>query len=275
MKSARITAELKKTLYFVERDLKLLLSYRFAFVMMFSSVFFNLIYMVLFGSMFGTNTPAAIKPYGTDYISYILVGSVGWSFMWSIAGATSSALRNEMLLGTFESILLTGTELPTMMVAYMIFGSLFGLISMGVIILIGIAILGISALSGAGLATLVLFLISIIMMGGFGMLFGGLTIWVKNIGQAFPVFQNISMIFAGVYFPLSVIPSYIRWLALLMPFYYQIEGIRLSLVPGKEVLVWHYVLMSALFAIILLVLGVASIHFGLNRARREGTTMFY
>ena len=275
MKKAQIMGELKKTIYFVERDLKLLLSYRFAFVMMFSSVFFNLIYMVLFGSMFGTNTPAAIKSYGTNYISYILVGSVGWSFMWSIAGATSSALRNEMLLGTFESILLTGTELPTMMVAYMIFGSLFGLISMGVIVLVGIAILGVSALSGAGLATWALFGISIIMMGGLGMVFGGLTIWVKNIGQAFPVFQNFSMIFAGVYFPLSVIPSYIRWVALVLPFYYPIEGIRLSLAPGKNIMAWHYALVSGIFAIILLVLGMASIHFGLNKARREGSIMFY
>ncbi len=270
-----ILHEIKKTIYFVERDFRVLMSYRLAFIMMFSSIFFNLIYLVFFGSMFGDATPTVLKPYGGDYISYILVGSVGWGFMWSIAGATSTSLRNEMMLGTLESLVLTGTSITTVMISYMLFGALFGLISIALIIGVGIALLGVSALSGATLATAALFALSVVMMGGLGMVFGGLTMWVKNVGRAFPLFQNFSMIFAGVYFPLAVIPASIRWVAKVLPFYYVIEGIRLSLIPDKMPLAWHYAVVTGVFSAVMISLGLISVRVGFDRARKEGTLTFY
>ncbi len=177
--------EIRKIGVFIKRDFRILFTYRLAFSTAFLGIIFNLFYLVLFGSMFGSRELSALTPYGGDFISYILVGSIGWGFMWSIMGMTSSSLRSEMMMGTMESILLTSTKISTIMIAYTIFGAVFGLLSIGVLIGVGFLCFGVS-FGTATIYTFIIMFLSALLMMGFGMIFGGLTIWVKNIGQVAP-----------------------------------------------------------------------------------------
>ncbi|PIV70461.1 MAG: hypothetical protein COS08_00155, partial [Euryarchaeota archaeon CG01_land_8_20_14_3_00_38_12] len=171
--------EIRKVGVFIKRDFRILFTYRLAFSTAFLGIIFNLFYLVLFGSMFGSRELSALLPYGGDFISYILVGSIGWGFMWSIMGMTSSSLRSEMMMGTMESILLTSTKISTIMLAYTIFGCIFGLLSIGILISVGFLCFGVS-FGTATIHTFIIMFLSALLMMGFGMIFGGLTIWVKN-----------------------------------------------------------------------------------------------
>jgi len=268
--------EIKKIPVFLERDFRLLLSYKLAFSMSFLSVVFTLFYLVLFGSMFGSSSISYLVPYGGDFISYILVGSVGWGFMWSIMSTTSSSLSIEMMLGTLESLLLTPTKILTLMISYSLFGSFFGLISIGVLLSIGYFIFGITAFTSASIYTVIIFILSATMMIGFGLIFGGLTIWLKNIGETIPILQNVVMFFCGVYFPISVIPSFLQPISNFIPFYYSIEGLRKSLIPStpaSELL--FYIAVLLLLSIFFILLGIFVLHKGLVKAKREGSLSFY
>ena len=88
--------ELRKVTVFVKRDLKVYFTYKLAVSMAFFSILFNFFYMVLFGSMFQSGVIPALDAYGGNFISYILVGSIGWGFMWAIMSQTSESLRTEM-----------------------------------------------------------------------------------------------------------------------------------------------------------------------------------
>jgi len=182
--------------------------------------------------MFGEKTPSDIAVYSENFISYLLVGSIGWSFLWGIMRTTSSYIRIEMLGGTFEAILLTPTKISTIVLAYTIFGSLFGLIPLLLLFSVGFFSFGIVAFSGATFYTLVIFILSVVLMTGFGMLFGGLEIWVKNIGTFVPLLQSITMFFCGVYFPITVLPNYLQPIAKYIPFYYSIEGLRRTMIQA-------------------------------------------
>lgn len=268
--------ELRKIPIFVARDFRILFTYKLAFSMTFFSIIFNLFYLVLFGSMFGSTDLPALSPYGGNFISYILVGSIGWGFLWSIMSATSSSLTAEMMVGTLESILLTSTKMFTMMLSYSLFGCFFGLISIGILVLVGYFLFGITVFATANVYTLIIFVLSATMMMGFGLIFGGLTVWLKNIGDTLPLLQNIAMFFCGVYFPISVLPGFMRPIANYMPFYYSIEGLRKSLIPSTPTSdMLFYVLVLLFLSILFMVLGIVVLHRGLIKAKKDGSLSFY
>ena len=268
--------EFKKIGVIIKRDFRVYFTYKLAVSMAFFSILFNFLYMVLFGSMFKAGVIPAIDAYGGDYISYILVGSIGWGFMWSILSQTSESLRSEMELGTLESLLLTPTSIYTMTIAYTLFGSFFGLLSILGLLLIGFALFGINVLATASIFTLIIFILSIIMMTGFGMILGGLTIWIKNIGETAPFIQSIAMFFCGVYFPISLLPESLQGVAKFVPFYHFIEGLRLSLVPGTPTseLINSVLTLTAL-SIIFVLIGAYALHRGIKKAKKDGSLAFY
>jgi ABC-2 type transport system permease protein len=268
--------ELKKIPVFIVRDFRILFTYKIAFFITFFGIIFNLFYFILFGSMFGSADIPALSAYGGNFISFILVGSIGWSFLWSIMNATSSSLASEMAMGTLESILLTSTRLATMMLSYALFGCFFGLISIAILMVVGFFIFGVTVFTTATIFTLIIFILSAIMMIGFGMMFGGLTIWLKNIGDAIPLLQNVSMFFCGVYFPISVLPVYLQPIAKYIPFYYSIEGLRISLITTSSTNeLIEYVLILLALSIVFNIIGFYTLHKGLMKAKKDGSLAFY
>jgi ABC-2 type transport system permease protein len=226
--------------------------------------------------MFQSSEIPALAPYGGDFIAYVLVGSMGWIFLWNITNSVSFSLRNEMLMGTLESILLTPTKIHTIMIAYVIFGSFFGALSMIILFLVGVFGFNITAFSSASIYTVIIFILSMVMMSGFGMIFGGLTLKFKNIGQTIPLIQGIAMFFCGVYFPISILPEILQPLAKLMPFYYSIEGMRISLTVDKftSELLFHLIILLIL-AVIFVIIGLTLLQKSLKNAKKEGSLAFY
>jgi len=271
--------ELRKIPVFVVRDFRMLFTYKLAFSMSFFTIIINLFYLVLFGSMFALapgSLPNVPSAYEGTFIYYILVGSIGWGFMWSIMNATSLSLSTEMMMGTLESILVTSTRMYTLMLSYAIFGCLFGLLQIVILILVGSLIFNIAVFATATIYTLVIFILSIIMMTGFGMIFGGLTVWLKNIGETVPLIQNIAMFFCGVYFAIDVLPEAIRPVSKFIPFYYPIEGLRRSLDPAASSSdLMFYVIILTILSVIFVAIGVFVLHKGLNKAKKDGTLSFY
>ena len=268
--------EIRKISVFVVRDFRVIFTYRLAFAMSFISILFNFFYMVLFGSMFKSGVIPALSAYGGDFVAYILVGSVGWGFLWAILGGTSQSMRQEMELGTLESIFLTPTSIYTMIVAYTICGAIFGLLSIVVLVVFGYFLFGISVFANATLFTLLIFILSAIMMTGFGMILGGLTIWIKYIGDTVSLLQSIAMFFCGVYFPIYVLPGVLQSIAKFIPFYYSIEGLRLSLIPNtptSEII--EHVIILTLCCILSVSTGIYTLHKGLKKAKKDGSLSFY
>lgn len=271
-------SELRKIPVFLIRDFRILFTYKLAFSMSFLSILFNLFYLVFFGSMFGSTNVFLLEQlgYGGDFISYILIGSIGWGFLWSIMSTTSASLTSEMMIGTLESILLTSTRMFTMMLSYSLFGSFFGLISIGMLILVGYFLFGITVFATASVYTLIIFILSATMMMGLGLIFGGLTIWLKDIGDTIPLLQNIVMFFCGVYFPITVLPGFLQPVAKFMPFYYSIEGLRKSLIPSISTSeIMFYVEVLLFLSVLFIIVGIFVLNRGLVKAKKDGSLSYY
>lgn len=268
--------EIRKVGVFIKRDFKVMFTYKLAFSMAWVSLLFNFLYMVLFGSMFQVGYLSSIDTYGGNFISYILVGSIGWGFMWSVALSTPISLRSEMEDGTLESIISTPTSIYTMILSYTFFGSFFGLLSIAILLSVSYAFFGISVFATASIFTLIIFVLSVIMMMGFAMILGGLTFWIKNIGETGTFIQSISMFFCGVYFPITVLPEFLQPISKYVPFYWSIEGLRKSLIPSTPTQdLLNYVLILIIITFVVTSIGAYALHRGLKKAKKDGSLAFY
>jgi ABC-2 type transport system permease protein len=114
------------------------------------------------------------------------------------------------------------------------------------------------------------------MMLGIGMIFSGLTIWQKNIGQSLPLIQGITLLFSGVYYPIQQLPEVLQPISKIIPFYYSVEGLRLSLIPNtssEEML--QIIIILTVLTIAFLIIGVFAIKMGLKNAKKQGSLAFY
>ena len=271
-----MTEELNKIYVFLKRDFSILSTYRLAFATGLFSMVFNILSLIMFGFIFGRTELPVLAPYGGNFISYLLVGSLGWGFLWTISSIVSMSLRSEMVMGTLESILVTPTSLFSMILAYSLFGCFFGLISMLGVVAVGFALFGAVPLLSSNIFTFIVFMLSIILMSGFGMMLAGLTMWLKNIGEITALVQNITMLLSGVYFPIEILPESIRGIAKFVPFYYPMTALRKSLSPA----VGSYdfmvdMLILLLSSIAFVVVGIYVLQKGVKKARAQGSLSFF
>ncbi len=253
----------------------MMFTYKFAMVFNYAQMIMNLFLFVLFARMFGDRMLSILEPYGGDYIQYILIGSIGWGYIWSAMGAASGSIQQEMMRGTFEPIFLTPTSPFVIVMAYTIWGLFMGTISMGVFLFFGITVFGVE-LTGNALMAVILMALSVLMMIGFGLMVAGLNVFLKQVGSLVSVVQGVAMFLCGVYFPLEVLPAIIQPLGKVLPMYYSIMGLRMALSEKASLpMIMQYVWILLILAVVALISGTYFLRKGLNRARKEGTLAYY
>ena len=115
-----IWQETKKSFIFMARDFRMMWTYKLAFTTNYISMMLSFFSMLIMLGIW--RIPELIKS-GTDdipvlrsmcpsgnIIEYILIGTIGWGYLWSVMGASSGSIRSEMMRGTFEPIFLTPTS---------------------------------------------------------------------------------------------------------------------------------------------------------------------
>lgn len=260
---------------FIKRDFLVLFTYKFAMLFNYAQMIMNLFLFILFAGMFGNRMPAVLEPYGGDFISYILIGSIGWTYIWGAMGAASGSIQQEMVQGTFEPIFLTPTSPYVIVLAYTVWGLLMGTFSMITLVLIGVFVYNVE-IAGDMLLAFGLMGLSVVMMVGFGLMVAGLNVFLKQVGSFVSVVQAVSLFLCGVYFPIEVLPEIIRPLSRILPFYYSIAGLRMALSDKASVSdVMPYFWILLILAVVAVTAGTYLFRRGLNRARREGTLAYY
>ncbi|MFQ6087696.1 MAG: ABC transporter permease [Candidatus Methanofastidiosia archaeon] len=264
-----------KIVTFIKRDFRIMFTYKFAMVFNYMNMLFNLLIFILFVKMFGIRFLKSLEGYGGDVISYIILGTMGWSYLWSAMGAASQSMRKEMSIGTFEPIFLTPTSPLTIVIAYTTWGIFMSTLSIALFLGIAISLFDVR-LNANYLLTFTLLILSLLMMIGFGLMIAGLNVYVKQVGAVVSIFQRIAYFLCGVLFPISVFPSYIQTISKILPFYYAIKGLRLSLMVNPELdVIFPYIIILFILSAVSLVSGIHFFKKGLDKARKEGSLAYY
>lgn len=176
----------------------------------------------------GSGMDAFIQNTGaTDFVGYIIVGTVVWMWQNIVLWDVGFSLRNEQMRGTLESNWLS----PTWRFSYLLGHTGPQIVSMLMFILITAIEFGLLfgvRLNGNLWLVLLVTLAAIPSIYGLGFAFASLVITMKEANAFVFLIRGLVMIFCGITFPTALLPVWMQTIAKWMPQTYLIHGIRAS-----------------------------------------------
>lgn len=163
----------------------------------------------------------------TDFVGYIVVGTVVWMWQNIVLWDVGFSLRNEQMRGTLESNWLS----PTWRFSYLLGHTGPQVVSM--LIFISITALEFGLLFGVRLHGNLLLVLLVTMAAipsiyGLGFAFASLVITMKEANAFVFLIRGLVMIFCGITFPINMLPDWMQTIAKWLPQTYLIHGMRAS-----------------------------------------------
>jgi ABC-2 type transport system permease protein len=193
----------------------------------------------------------------------LLIGAVIWAYLGIIFEILTETVAWERWEGTIEYTFMAPLSRPVHLIGMGLFAVGYGVVRAGLLFGVVAALFGLSLPNADFASALVLLAIASISFLGIGMMTAVLPLISPEKGaQLGFVAQGVMLVVSGVYYPVSVLPDWMQWIAKVSPATYALRGIRGAILDGAGV--------GALWADIwpLLLIGVVAIPLGLETFRR-------
>jgi ABC-2 type transport system permease protein len=268
--------ELQKLPAFFRRDLLVTWSYRLAF---FTDWFNLLAQVIVFFFVSDLVNPSKIPSFGgqqASYMQFVVIGIAVTTFVQVSLVRVTTAIRNEQLQGTLETLLLTPTAPATIQLGSALYELVY--VPVRVIVFLGLAaVLFDVQFTVAGLPQAVAILVMIVpFVWGLGIASAAATITFRRGGTIVGAAASVLIISSGAYFPVEVLPSWAGWAAGLNPLTLALDEIRNALLGGAG---WAHTLPAVAVllpvAVASLLIGAMAFRAALRRERRRGTLGLY
>jgi ABC-2 type transport system permease protein len=285
----RLRNEIASVWSFSLREFRMWQSYRANQVMWVADILMNSLLFFLVGRMIGTGAGNLLGPYGTNYISFILVGlAVNYLIRTNLSDPFTRVAR-VYWGGTMDLYLLSPMSVYTPLLGLMarsltddyprvLFVAGFGYLFFG------------ARFSGVHWA-LALLVTLLVFVAAFGVgAISASTFYLLDLKQGteplqFLVQEILAGLVAGTYYPVTVLPRALQAVALILPHTYAYDALRRLLCPGADLAaptliahgwlpvapVWTDALALAVMGAVLLPLGLHLYGRGIEKARRNGT----
>ena len=185
-----------------------------------------------------------------------LIGGVIWAYLGIIFEIVTETVAWERWEGTIEYTFMAPVSRPVHLIGMGIYAVIYGLVRAALIFVAVVAFIGLHLPNANYPAAVALLAIASISFIGVGMMTAVLPLISPEKGtQLGFVAQGLMLVVSGVYYPVSVLPGWMQWIAKISPATYALRGNRRQILEGAG-LAWADVWP-------LLVIGALSIPIGL------------
>ncbi|MEP7384003.1 MAG: ABC transporter permease [Gemmatimonadota bacterium] len=216
-----------------------------------------------------------IRNEGSDFFAFLVVGFVVMSFVVTCVDTLPSQVGSDINNGFFEALLGAPVGTASILAGMVAYPILFTIVR-GIVMLVLAAILGV-AFSLARLPEVAL-IVALLAVAHFGiaLIATALMVAFRTTLSIPQVVITASGFLGGVYWPTSVIPSWVYTVSEFVPLTYGLRALRQAILEGRTFgQVADDVLTLAAFAGFLMSLGILAISWSLAYARRRGTLSQY
>jgi ABC-2 type transport system permease protein len=254
------------------RDLLLFASYRTRLVTTFVTTAVSLTLLYYISRL--VHSPEVGTP--NDYYAFVVVGLIIFGVLTSTLSIPVATLRAEMQTGTFERILLSPFGPVRTIAALLIFPFVLALTSGVMSLVFAGLVFGLSLHWSTAALAIPVMLIGAASFAPFGLLMSAAVVIYKQTNAGATVVLTAITLLAGVYFPVALLPAWIRWASNIQPFTPTVDLLRHLLVatPLHQSATLEVAKVLA-FAVVGLPLGMTVLAAAVQRSRRLGTVIEY
>ena len=268
--------EARKVTAFLRRDFLIAWSYRMSFFSEISGILVTAITFYFVGRMVNESVLPTYAGERVTYMEFAAIGIVFGALLAVGLGQVASAVRQEQLMGTLESLLMTPTSPATIQVGSVAYPLLLLPLRTGIFLALIALAFGLD-FSASGIAPAAfVFLIFTPFVWGLGLLSAAAVMTFKRGTAAVGLTVTVLVLLSGAYFPLELLPRPIELLAQVNPLALAIDGVREALLGdagwgglGSEIL------LLVPMAVVSLAAGVTAFRLSVRRERERGTIGLY
>jgi ABC-2 type transport system permease protein len=200
----------------------------------------------------------------------LLVGGVIWAFLGIIFEIVTETVAWERWEGTIEYTFMAPVSRPVHLFGMGVYATLYGMIRAGLLFVAVVAFIGIHIHHANYAAAVALLAIASISFIGIGMMTAVLPLISPEKGtQLGFIAQGLMLVVSGVYYPVSVLPQFMQWIAKVSPATYALRGDRASILGGAG-LAWADVWPLLVIGACSVPLGLVIFRTGERYAKRHG-----
>ena len=202
----------------------------------------------------------------------LLIGAVLWSYLGIIFEFMTETVAWERWEGTIEYTFMAPLSRYVHLGGVALFAVLYGVVRTTLLFIVIALFFGLH-LHGADFKTAILLLaVGSISFAGLGIVTSVLPLISPEKGaQLGFIAQGLLLVVSGVYYPVSVLPHWMRWISVISPATYALRGIRNAILGGAGVgSQWGNIWPLLILGVISIPLGFAVFMAGERYAKRHG-----
>lgn len=268
--------ELGKLSAFLRRDFLVAWSYRMAFFTDGINLFIQAVMFYFIGRLVD---PSKLPTFGgsrATYMEFVAIGIALSAFVQLGLGRVSVAIRQEQLIGTLESLLLTPTSTATLQLGSVAYDLVYIPLRTALFLVLVAVGFGVHFDVGglAPAAGVLLFFIPFVW--GLGVASAAAMLTFRRGTGGIGYGMTFLTLASGAYFPLELLPGWFADVARVNPVAIAIHGMREALLGGAG---WSEagpdILLLAPMSAVSLAAGILAFRVALRRERRRGTLGLY
>ena len=255
----------------VKRDYIVFMSYRLRFL---SETVAVILGVTLFYYVSRLVTGGAFAS-SDAYFSYAVIGLAVVQVLTAALVLLPLALRQELVAGTFERVLVSPLGPVYGLLAMAIFPFLAALVNALLMIVFAGLVFGMPVHWSTAPLALPASLLGALAFLPFAVLLTGAVFVIKQVGAGASLLVTLLALIGGVFFPIALLPDSIEWTSNVQPLTPAADLLR-HVVSGSPIdSVWGATGRLALFALVLLPLSALVLRACLRYGQRRGTVLEY
>ncbi len=202
----------------------------------------------------------------------LLVGGVIWSYLGIIFEILTETVAWERWEGTIEYTFMAPLSRIVHLGGMGVFAIIYGVIRSALLFGVVAFFFNLTMPNADFISALVVLAVASISFMGLGMMTAVLPLISPEKGaQLGFIAQGMLLVVSGIYYPVSVLPEPMQWLAKISPATYALEGIRDAILEGRGVSqMWSEIVPLFVIGIITIPLGMAIFDRGERYAKQHG-----
>ncbi|MDQ2982325.1 MAG: ABC transporter permease [Actinomycetota bacterium] len=202
----------------------------------------------------------------------LLIGAVIWSYLGIVFEIMIETVAWERWEGTIEYTFMAPLSRSVHLIGMGIFAVIYGVIRAGIVFGAIAALFGLHMPNANFVSALTLVAIASVSFIGIGMMTAVLPLISPEKGtQIGFVAQGLMLVVSGVYYPVSVLPEAMQWIAKISPATYALRGMRSAILDGAGIgAVWGDIWPLIVIGIVSIPIGLFVFTAGEKHAKRHG-----
>ncbi len=207
----------------------------------------------------------------TDYMSFVLLGTVLTNFIMAVFWGMGYSLKQDMDTGVLEANWLTPMPRLLLLVGKTLNSLLTTTITSTIMLALAALLFGFRP-TGSAVAAVLIAVPMLLGLYGFGFAFAALVLILREANTLVDVSSFVVQTFSGANFPVQALPRWLLPLALAIPTTYGLDAVR-GLLLGTNTLLPLAAELGLLlgFMVVMIALGIAAFTALERRVRSRGT----